>query len=72
MHSTNRALRELGSISVSRQLSTYPSPNPTLTLTCYQLTLVELREGHVGSCPDTDIDPRMHQGAIQDCFFQPL
>ena len=26
------------SISVSRQLPTYPSPNPTLTLTCYQLT----------------------------------
>ena len=25
-----------GSISVSGQLPTYPSPNPTLTLTCYQ------------------------------------
>ena len=69
MHSTNRALRRLGSISVSRQLPTYPSPNPTLTLTCYQLTVVELREGYVGSCPDTDIDPRMHREAIQDCFF---
>ena len=33
------------SISVSEQLPTYPSPNPTLTLTCYQLTVVELGEG---------------------------
>ena len=33
------------SISVSGQLSTYPYPNPTLTLTCYQLTVVELGEG---------------------------
>ena len=32
----------VGSISVSRQLPTYPSPNPTLTLTCYQLTVVGL------------------------------
>ena len=37
--------RKLGSISVSEQLPTYPSPNPTLTLTCYQLTVVELGEG---------------------------
>ena len=28
--------RKMGSISVSGQLPTYPSPNPTLTLTCYQ------------------------------------
>ena len=35
----------LGSISVSGQLPTYPSPNPTLTLTCSQLTVVELGEG---------------------------
>ena len=27
---------KFGSISVSGQLPTYPSPNPTLTLTCYQ------------------------------------
>ena len=33
------------SIPVSGQLPTYPSPNPTLTLTCYQLTVVELGEG---------------------------
>ena len=37
--------RHKGSISVSEQLPTYPSPNPTLTLTCYQLTVVELGEG---------------------------
>ena len=36
---------QLGSVSVSGQLPTYPSPNPTLTLTCYQLTVVELGEG---------------------------
>ena len=34
-----------GSISVSGQLLTYPSPNPTLTLTCHQLTIVGLGEG---------------------------
>ena len=34
-----------GSISISGQLPTYPSPNPTLTLACYQLTVVELGEG---------------------------
>ena len=37
--------RNLGSISVSGQLPTYPSPNSTLTLTCCQLTVVELGEG---------------------------
>ena len=31
---------KMGSISVSRQLPTYPSPKPTLTLTCCQLTVV--------------------------------
>ena len=46
-----------GSISVSGQLPNYPSPNPTLTLTCCQLIVVELGEGWVGSCSDTDIDP---------------
>ena len=34
-----------GSISVSGQLPTYLSPNPTLTLTFYQLTVVGLGEG---------------------------
>ena len=33
-----RSVKSSGSISVSGQLLTYPSPNPTLTLTCYQLT----------------------------------
>ena len=37
--------RKAESISVPGQLPTYPSPNPTLTLTCYQLTVVELGEG---------------------------
>ena len=39
------ALTIIGSISVSGQLPIYPSPNPTLTLTCCQLTVVELGEG---------------------------
>ena len=39
------ALTIIGSISVPGQLPTYPSPNPTLTLTCCQLTVVELGEG---------------------------
>ena len=34
-----------GLLSVSGQLPTYPSPNPTLTLTCYQSTVVELGRG---------------------------
>ena len=38
-------------------LRTDPSPNPTLTLTCYQLTVVGLREGLVCSFFDTGIDP---------------
>ena len=47
----------MGSISVSGKLPTYPSPNPT-TLTCCQLTVVGLGEGYMGSCPDSDIDPK--------------
>ena len=52
--------KNFGSISVSGQLPTYPSPNATLTLTCYQLTIVELGKGQVGSYPDTvtDTDPK--------------
>ena len=34
---------------VSDQLRTYPSPNPKLTPNCYQLIVVGLREGWVGS-----------------------
>ena len=37
-----------GSMSVSRQLRTYLSPNPTLTLTYGQLTIAELGEGRAG------------------------
>ena len=43
-------------MSVSEQLPTYHSPNSTLTLTCYQLTVVELGDGWVHSCSDTGID----------------
>ena len=37
-----------GSMSVSRQLRTYLSPNPTLTLTYDQLTIAEMGEGRGG------------------------
>ena len=32
-------------MSVSEQLQPYPSLKPTLTLTCYQLSVVELGRG---------------------------
>ena len=44
-HMLKRVRNEMGSISVSGELPTYPSPYPTLTLTCRQLTVVELGEG---------------------------
>ena len=37
--------KKMGSISVSGQLPTDPSSNPTVTLTFCQLTVVELGEG---------------------------
>ena len=55
--SVKRKVSLFDSILVSEQLRSYPSPNPTLTLTCYQLTVVGLREGLVCSFFDTDIDP---------------
>lgn len=36
-----------GSVSVSEKLCIYPSPKPTLTLTCYPLTIVELGKGYI-------------------------
>ena len=39
--------RKTGSTSVSEQLPNYPSPSPTLTLTCYQLTVVGLVDGEL-------------------------
>ena len=41
---------------VSEQLHTFPSPNPTLILTCCQSTVVGLGERYVRSFSDTDID----------------
>lgn len=35
-------------MSVSDELLTHPSPNPLLTLTCYQLTVVGIGEGRGG------------------------
>ena len=37
-----------GLMSVSEKLHTYPSPNPTSTLTFYQLTVAGLARGGVG------------------------
>ena len=44
-------------MSVLEQPRSYPSPNRTLTLACYRLTVVVLRDGWVSSCLVTDIDP---------------
>ena len=55
--SVKRKVSLFDSIPVSEQLRSHPSPNPTLTLTCYQLTVVGLREGLVCNFFDTDIDP---------------
>ena len=35
----------VGSMSVSEKLPTYPSPKPTLTLTCYHLMVFWVRGG---------------------------
>ena len=54
--------------SAKEPLVTYPSPNPTLTLTCRQLTAIELVEGQGGSCLDTDIDPSCQDTEIDLTF----
>ena len=51
-----------GSTSVSGQLPTYPSPNPTLTV-------VGLGQGWVGSCSDTDIDPMLLLITVSKSLF---
>ena len=43
-------------LSVSEQLSTYPSPDPSSVLTYHQLTFIALGEGKVCSCLDIDTD----------------
>ena len=43
---------EMGSMPVSEKLHAYPSPNPKLTLTCYQLTIG--RGGGVQVLSDSD------------------
>ena len=45
------------SVLATADLFPPPPPYPTLTLTCYQLTIVGLGEGYVRSCLGTDIDP---------------
>ena len=49
-------VRYRGSMLVSGELRTYSSPNATLILTCYHLTVFRLREEQVRSCSDSDID----------------
>ena len=38
-------IRYRRSMSASEELRTYPSPNPTLTLTCYHLTFFKTKGG---------------------------
>ena len=48
---------KIGSMSVSEQLRTYPSPNPA-TVDWWQVRVnVGLGEGLVCNCSDTDFDP---------------
>ena len=48
---------KIGSMSVSEQLRTYPSPNPA-TVDWWQVRVnVGLGEGLVRNCSDTDFDP---------------
>ena len=49
-HVSRKLLWKLKSISISQRLRTYPSPNPTVTLTCFPLTVVELKRGGGGRC----------------------
>ena len=49
-------VRYRGSMLVSGELRTYSSPNATLILTCYHLTVFRPREEQVRSCADSDID----------------
>ena len=54
-----KSYTKCGSMQVSAKLHTHPSPNPTLTLSCYQLTVVVLGEEWVSTCSDTGMDPKM-------------
>ena len=49
-------IRYRGSMLGSGELRTYSSPNATLVLTCYHLTVFRLLEEQVRSCSDSDID----------------
>ena len=49
-------IRYRGSMLGSGELRTYSSPNATLILTCYHLTVFRLREEQVRSCSDSYID----------------
>lgn len=44
-HSVPEVVVVFRSMSLSEQLNTYPSPNPTQILTCHQLTIVGSGEG---------------------------
>ena len=43
---------------VSEKLHTLPSVNPTLALTCYQLTFIGLGAGQVRNYSDNNADPQ--------------
>ena len=43
---------------VSEKLHTLPSVNPTLALTCYQLTFIGLGAGEVRNCSDNNDNPQ--------------
>ena len=54
----------MGSLYVSRKLSTYPFPEPTLTLTSLLGQNVGLGEQYVGRFPETNDDPNYVSQAL--------
>ena len=54
----------MGSLYVSGKLSTYPFPEPTLTLTSLLGQNVGLGEEYVGRFPETNDDPNYVSQAL--------
>ena len=66
-------LEILGSMSISEQLRTYPFPNPLLTLTYYQLTVVGLGEGRCAVAKIPTVHQILNRKALQSVpFLTPL
>ena len=49
---------------MSKQLPTYPSPNPTLTLTCFHVAIVGYEKELVRNYPDAENDRVLRFGPM--------